>query len=150
MVSNLEAALATYINAIATINLISLTLLVVLREDLGLASPGGGEGLNLAEPEGDLATHPRPLPAVDGLEMLLPLSSKPESSKKDGGLCVLILEANPSARFCCFTLAISGSPFILPHGNIASSMYFSVRYNFVHVNSHYDNKFAYSALRHLP
>ena len=69
---------------------LQLTLLLAAREDLGRAAPGGGEGVNLAEPEGELATHPRALLAVDGLEMLLPFSSSPESSRK---FCVPVLGA---------------------------------------------------------
>lgn len=97
------------------------------REDLGRAGPGGGEGLNLAEAEGEFASHPEPwgtLLAVEGLEILLPLSSNPESSKNDGSLCVPSFAAE--SRGFPLVLVISGSPFISPTNN-------------KRVNSHYGN-----------
>ena len=69
---------------------VSLTL---LTEGLGRGAPGGGEGVNLAEPEGELASQPRGLLAVEGLEMLPALSSSPESSRKVGAAWELAFEA---------------------------------------------------------
>lgn len=95
----------------------SPTFLEWLVVALGLPAlaPGGGEGVNLPPPEGvALAPHPLPtlLPAVDGLDSKLlpvPLSSRPESSRKDGALVVFAAGADPG-----FALGISGSTFTLP------------------------------------
>ncbi len=71
---------------------------------MNLAEPGGGD---LAPP------HPRPLLlAVEGRDIasskLLPLSSSPESSSKDGACC----EEGASTRLC-LALGISGRPLVV-------------------------------------